>query len=127
MRRSAFSILEVMVVAIVLAILSTVAISYYQQAYQNTVFGQGEDIVELITSAQRSYRFEAGSYTTCANADDCSTKLHLDVPVGDWSYAVTTSGTSVVITATYTGARSDVNSCSRTLNADGTRTSVSCN
>ena len=123
--RKGFSIVELLVVALVVAILTTIGVINYRTAYRNTVENEGRSTIELITAAELAHRFETNSYITCTDLSDCNDKLNLELSPGDWDYAVADAGGgAATITGTY--SKGHVNTCSRTLNADGTYTAITC-
>lgn len=126
--RKTFTIIEVLVVAIIIAILATIGIVNHQIAYKNVVLKEGRSAVELISSAEKIYKFEQAGFSTCANLDDCNTKLNTRLTTGNWDYSVSTTGTTNVnVNATYTGNRSDITECYRTVYDNGDLSAITCN
>lgn len=92
--RPAFSLIEVLIVVIILAILAGFAIPGYQGARQRALDDEAEAMLRLIRAAERAYELERGAYTACGSTAVCNTSLNLDLPVSNahWGYSVTVAG-----------------------------------
>jgi len=136
MKLKAITLIELVLVMVVSGLLITMGVINYQNTIRNGVFKEARSSIELIVMAEKVYRGKEevygsatlGSYGECANTSDCITKLNLDFhPSGDWDYDVSASGSDVDITATYVGSRTDITSCTATLQDGGDATGITCN
>ncbi len=119
MTKSSFTLLEVVLVVVIVAILATFAIPSYLGARQKAVDREGQTQLRLISAAEQMHRLEQATYIGCGNTAECNTNLNLDLPLGgSWDYSVT--ATVDTFTATASGTKGTESSWS--IQQNGTTT-----
>lgn len=98
--KSGFTLLELLVVVIIVAILAGVAIPQYRKAIEGSRETDAQNVLASIFTGELAYYQEKGTFTTTL------TDLVVSVPVmKDWSApAGTSSGLTSVVTFTTGGA-----------------------
>jgi len=62
MKKTAFTLLEITIVVVILGVLSAVMIPRLQKARERTIAAEAVPILEVLLSAQVSHKYETGSY-----------------------------------------------------------------
>lgn len=124
-----FTILELILVVVISGVLIAMGVVSYQKTVRNTLIKEARSTIELITAAEKIYRSKRESLVTCSGDVDCKAALNIELGLTDWSFNISHQGgnTDIVnINATYTGSRSDITECYRTLR-DKSQTDITCN
>lgn len=93
----AFSLNELVVVVIIVAIIAAFAIPSYRKAVERNEARERDAMVQLLTDAEEIYYGDHEAYISCSGTADCNTKLDLNIPVGTWEYSVNSSGVVSVV------------------------------
>ncbi len=105
---SAFSLLELMVVVIIIGILATLSIVQFTGPKEQSLTKEAKANLKLIAAAQKIYRMETGSYVTAADETEINQRLRLMLPQKadskNWNYKVT-EATATTFNATATRTR----------------------
>jgi Tfp pilus assembly protein PilE len=118
--RTALTLVEVVVILIILAILTSMAVPLYMKASERALNREAQAMLDLIVTAEKMYRLEITGYVDCGSAGDCNTQLFLNLPTRNgsaWGYQVT-GATANQFSATATRQGAD----SRTWTIDHNRT-----
>jgi len=90
--RKTFSLTELIIVIVVVAILTAFLIPGFRQGRENALNREARAMLKLVQAAEKMYRLEIGWYVPCADTAACNTQLNLDltdnVP-NEWDYNVT--------------------------------------
>ncbi|MBD3264827.1 MAG: hypothetical protein GF375_06970 [Candidatus Omnitrophica bacterium] len=91
--RGSFSVVELIIVVVVVAILVTLAMPAYISARRRAKDREARALLKLIQVAEKTYRLETSRYIACADNASCNSILRLDLPPdtssgGSWDYAV---------------------------------------
>ena len=107
-----FTLTELIVVVIILAILVTLAFPTFRSAVKHSRDKEARSMLRLIAQAEEMYKLETGgSYIDCSDTGDCNTKLDLSIASGasaGWGYSVTTGDNKATFTATATPTKSTI-------------------
>lgn len=101
-KKSAFTLLQLIVVVVVLGILAGISIPQYTKLKERTFAREAKSNLKLIAAAERVYHNENGSYLecVCTTIDDCkvaategsiggcNAMLKLDLNTSNWEYHV---------------------------------------
>jgi len=98
-RSSAFTILEIMIVIVIMAVLATIAIPRYSVTMEKTRSTEGVQILQALVQAQKVYRFENGSFTNDIN------NLEITIPTPQHFNTPTVSTTDPIATITRQNSR----------------------
>ena len=95
--RESFTLAEVIVILVILAILTAMAVPLYMKASERALNREAQAMLELIVQAEKVYRLELTGYVNCSNASDCNSELFLNLPTSssNWRYNVTGAGVNV--------------------------------
>lgn len=88
MRKKIYTLAEVIVVVIILAILVSIAIPIYRKTSIKARDKEAQTMLRLIREAERIYRLKYYTYWACTDTDDCNADLKLDLPTEYWTYNV---------------------------------------
>jgi type IV pilus assembly protein PilE len=125
--RKGFTLVELLIVVIVVAILATFAIPQYLKAVERAKEGKAKHAMSLIASGQKMYRAENDAYTAvAAGGHDAALGSYVELADvdadSDWSYA-TASAAADTFTITATRAAGGPNAGETiALDQDGTWT-----
>ena len=108
LKKSAFSLIESLMVLVVIGILVTFAMPMYINARKGAIDKEAQTQLKLIQAAEDSYRLEIGNYIACADTTACNLTLRIDLPQGNWAYSVGSVSASGY-TATATGTNGTQN------------------
>jgi type IV pilus assembly protein PilA len=99
-KSNSFTLIELIVVITIIGILSTIALVSYGKTKENAYEKEAKTNLKLITSAEKIYRIESGSYVNCTNVSEINSQLRLLLPVDNphWNYKV-----SATTASTFTG------------------------
>ena len=117
----AFTLMEVMVAIIVIAILVSIALPFYRKAVERTKNKEAKTSLGIVSASEQTLYYETGNYADCSSTSDCNTKLKLSLSGKDWKYSVTsnTSGFTVA-------AQRQPNGRIWTLSFDGNTETLNC-
>lgn len=93
-----FTLAEMLVAVMVLAIIAAVVTPIYRKYLIRTYNKEAVLNIRLIAEAEEAYYLSHYYYLVCADTADCNYQLRLDVPSVNWGYSVE----SVNQAATYT-------------------------
>ncbi len=85
--KSAFSLVEVMVVIVIVGILVAIAIPNYTRTREQAIDREGLSILRLLVSASRQYMLENPGVrlTNLNNWNDVNQQLHTEINTPNWS------------------------------------------
>jgi len=127
-KESAFTLIELVMVVVVIVILAAIGIPNYVKSKNKSFQKEAVSNLALIAAAERIYRLEYGDYVSCANATDCNNMLKLMLNGATWSYAVTTAGGNTTKTANATATKDPCTYSFPNSSFDGSPTaSAGCN
>ncbi|MGD0337056.1 MAG: prepilin-type N-terminal cleavage/methylation domain-containing protein [Candidatus Omnitrophota bacterium] len=104
--KEAFTIIELVVVVVVIAVLISIAFPIYTTTKERAFDKEATANLKLIQAAQKIYKMEAGGYYSSNLIDDINTYLRLDIPKSatkNWGYNVTNETAGASGTATRIG------------------------
>lgn len=87
----AFTLLELMIVIVILAVLMTISIIQYLAGKENVLLQEAQANLKLIASGEKIYRLETDTYVDIADADEARRVLKLSLPqatTDNWNYRV---------------------------------------
>lgn len=101
-RHYSFTLMEVIIVVIIIAILVGMGVPFYMKAAERTKTKDAIAQLKLIQEAEEMRYLELNQYVPCTDNADCNQKLFLDLRTTnpDWNYAVTSTDTSANFNAT---------------------------
>ncbi len=105
-----FTLIELIVVMVIIAILASLAVPTYTKTAEKTKNKEARTMIQLIYQAERMHRLESGSsggYVSCGSTDNCNNKLDLSINSQDWDFTAAAnpgSPPTVTITATRQGS-----------------------
>lgn len=114
-RKKGFTLLEHLVVVLILAVLTAIAIPTYNKAMRRSRVADGLNMLDVLASAQNKYFIQNGSYAN--NLND------LNTPIKSSHYA---NGNSI-ITTNFTYAKDEDNSCIFATSRQGTEYTLAKN
>jgi len=93
MRRSAFTLLELLLVIGIILILGAIALPNFVTSRDKAIEKEALANLKLIYAAEKIYRMETGAYTDAVDASTINTRLKLAIPTSNpnWNYAVTST------------------------------------
>lgn len=87
--KKSFTIIELLIVVIVLAIITSMAVPHFAKARQRTLNNEAISYVKLVYDAQKMYYLATQTYLACADTDTCRSRFDVDlVSNGAWDYSV---------------------------------------
>lgn len=93
MKNRAFTLMELIIVLIIIGILSTLGISYFDPMRESALDNEARANARLIIAAERTRRMEAGTFYTSTNPHETNinTNLRLLLPTANrnWNYRTT--------------------------------------
>lgn len=103
-QRPGFSIIELLVVVVILGVLAALALPKYNKSVEETHKREAKTILNIIRSAELSYKIDMNEYYPFASLDDQARSLiNIDVyDTEDWQYSVSVEN---ALTATATARR----------------------
>ncbi len=101
-----FTLAELVVVILVIAILISLAIPNYLKGIERTKNKEAKTMLRLMAAGEEVYRLENGFFVGCSNASQCNTLLDLRLSEKSWAYQAT-APTSDSFSATATRQGSD--------------------
>ena len=112
-RRPGFSILELLIAVIVIAVLAALALPKYNKSVEETHKREAKSNLNIIRSAEIIYKIDTKEYYPItsladadADADNARSVLNIDLHDNeDWSYTVTAGGSGDAAAATATATR----------------------
>jgi len=114
-KKSGFTLVELMVVAAIIAILAAIIIPLLTDNRTSAVEAEGKNYCGAVMNAAKAYYAREGNWETTLSTID--SKLATDVSA-NWTVAVSGDETDPTVTATYAG--DDDYSGDVILNSDGT-------
>ena len=104
-KKQCFTLAEIIVVVIVVAILVSLAIPNYIKGIERTKNKEAKTMLKLMASAEEVYRLENGFFVDCGNYSECNNLLDLRLSNKNWAYQATAPTTdSFSATATRQGS-----------------------
>ncbi len=93
-KKTAFTLIELLIVVVVVAILATFALPGFIEMQKKAKDRDARTQLKRIQEAEKTYRLRNGNYTACdfdavTVAPDCNLVLELDLSDQRWDYAVT--------------------------------------
>ncbi len=89
----AFTLIELLIVIVIIATLTSVAIPTYIRVVEKVRAGEAITNLELIRAGEKIYRLEISVFSqNLVNATAINNNLALDIEPRFWSYGVTASG-----------------------------------
>jgi len=120
-RKKSFTMIELVLVAVVITIIAAIALPNFYKAKVRALQKEAISNIKLIAAAQRVYRMEQGFYADCTGTG-CNSVLKLMLNANNWAYS--TTGTSPnTIQATRGGCTYSLDS----TNFDASPTGTGCN
>ena len=112
-RRPGFSILELLIAVIVIAVLAALALPKYNKTVEETHKREAKSKLNIIRSAEIIYKIDTKEYypftslaDADADADNVRSVLNIDIHNNeDWSYSLTASGSGDNAAATAVATR----------------------
>lgn len=103
-----FSIIELLVVVIVIAVLAAIAFPKYNKAVDETHRREAKTVLGIIRSAEMAYKIDTDKYSPVSSltannvaADEARSVLNIDIyDNDDWAYIVGVNSDSSTATAT---------------------------
>ncbi len=94
MKKRAFTLMELIIVLIIIGILSTLGIAYFDPMKENALDNEARANLRLIIAAERTRRMEAGAFYASASPHETNinTNLRLLLPAQanrNWNYVTT--------------------------------------
>ncbi|MFA5287714.1 MAG: hypothetical protein WC394_05555 [Candidatus Omnitrophota bacterium] len=88
--RFAFTLIELILVASMIGIISIIGVTNYSKSKNKALSREAIANLKLIAAAERIYKMEDNfnSYVACVDADECNTKLKLNLNTTNWTYNV---------------------------------------
>lgn len=120
---SGFSLIEVVVVATLITILASFAMSSYQSSYTKTRRAAAQQFMMQIANKQEQYFLDARSYTTVIGADGLSLTIPKEVSPY-YTLAITTTVTPPAFTVTAMPQEVQLADGALVLNSDGSKIPV---
>jgi len=115
-----FSLTEVLIAIIILAIMASIAAVNYTKSRQNILDEEAKNNLKLIRSAELIYKIDHGQFVSCANISEINANLNLNIgKSGFWNYNVVVNGNNFNCTAVR-------NDNSRTCVLDKTQDEPNC-
>ena len=115
MKRSGFTLIELIVVVIVIGILATLAVPQYLKATERAKSAKARHALGVIAQAEKLFRADAatGLYSTCATIAACAAEAELGgfvelndiVADADWTYTIAPTNTAGAPTFLLTAER----------------------
>jgi prepilin-type N-terminal cleavage/methylation domain-containing protein len=108
MKKKSFTLIELLIVVIVIAILATLALPQYVKAVERAKDGKAKHHLALIAEAEKMYRADNDAYIA-VSGDAVNAALGNYVELvevdndTDWTYSGTASASTFTITATRDG------------------------
>lgn len=109
--KKGFSIIELLVVVVVIAVLAAIAFPKYNKAVNETHRREAKTVLNIIRSSEQAYKIDNGRYygfdslDESEEANEARSELNIDIYNNDdWEYSVGVSG-SDNSTATATAKR----------------------
>lgn len=84
----AFSLLELMVVVIIVAIIVSLALPNFRKAYLDTQDREAISMLKLIQQGLKIYYLENNVYGACGDTSNCNAFLRLSLTSKVWNYSV---------------------------------------
>ena len=116
MSRRGFSLMELMITVIVIAILAAVAIPQFQRAIEQGHFRAARDVLQTVYSGEQVYRTSNNTYvdpTGCAQPWRC---IYMDNPNGSLPVTFTVAAGANTFTVTATRNGGPCNNTTLTIN-----------
>jgi len=128
-----FTLTELLVVIIVIAVLTAVALPTFRSAVRHSRDKEAKSMLRLIAQSEEMYKLESeGYYVDCSDTSNCNNVLDLSIASGasaGWSYKVSkTNPPSATFTATATPIKTTISNCDSFYikNGDNDPTGVNC-
>ena len=128
-----FTLTELMIVIIVIAVLTAVALPTFRRAVRNSRDKEAKSILCLIAQSEERHMLESGGYyVDCSDTSNCNNMLDLSIASGSssgWDYKVSkTNPPSATFTATATPIKTTISNCDSFYikNGDNDPTGVNC-
>ena len=117
-RKKAFTLTEILIAVVVMAVLASVAVPGFSAAKKKAAASQAIAYLRTIKTSQKMYFAKWGTYLARANSSDIKAELGAETRAKDYTFSVTTpTPTTFTATATTSGG-------TLTLNQDGTFTAT---
>ena len=105
MRLKAFTIVELMIVLVIVAILASLAIVQLSGPKEEALKKGAQSSLKLIAAAEKIYRMETGQYINASDSSTINSILRTMLPVNAataaWTYTITNASSSrYTVTAT---------------------------
>ena len=128
-----FTLTELLVVIIVLAILTIIAFPTFRKAVKHSRDKEARSMLRLIAQSEEMYKLESeGYYVGCSDTGNCNSVLDLSIASGSsagWNYKVSkTDPPGATFTATATPTKTTISNCDYFYikNGDNNPTGVNC-
>lgn len=110
MNKTSFTLIELIIVVVVLAILVGLAMPWFFTAQERAIDREAQTNLRLIRTAQLHLELETGAFAGCNSNQACNNLLDIDLPPntasgGNWNYRVTLTGGGSGFTARAQGTR----------------------
>ena len=92
MKVRAFTLMELMIVIVIIGILATIGVAYFDPMRENALDNEAQSNLRLIIAAERTARMETGAYLASNDMDVINTSLRLLLPRQanrSWNYQTT--------------------------------------
>ena len=128
-RQPGFTLVELLVVAVIVGILIAIAYPSYTEHMRRTRRTDGQGMLYLVVARQEQYFLDNKTYTTDLTDLGFSAATDVPSPEGNYTVAAAAGGsgiaTSFQLTATRTGAQVGDTKCGDlTLNSAGTKSAI---
>ncbi len=93
---SCFSLSELIIVLVIVAVIAGFAIPSYRKAIQRSQERERDAMIQLLTDAAEIYYSDNEKHINCYSTEACNTTFDLNIPLGTWEYQVVNGEASAV-------------------------------
>ena len=128
MKKSGFTLIELIVVVIIIGILATMAVPQYLKVTERAKSSKARHALGILAQAQKLFRADSaqGIYSTCSSIATCNVPAELggfveldSIDLIDWTYTIAATNTAGAPTFILTAARVGNSGSTIILNESG--------